>query len=194
MARPLTPMMSASTLVSFTLAVSRVFWMRRVCWAISRTSCFTGAGQVAQLLHGRGRHEAAADETVREQIGDPGGVVDVALAAGDVADVHGVGEDELEVAVEHMPDRLPVHPAGLHGDVRAAMGGEPVAEGQQLWRTRAEGASVVGDGLPGARARERDDGLLVHVKAGTRGMNDVHSHLLGEMASAWSPRRRSLDS
>src|SRR5206468_8924841 len=79
---------------------------------------FTRAGQVAQLLHRGGRHEAAANQTVRQQVGDPGGVVDVALAAGDVADMHGVGEDELDVALEHMPDRLPVHAARLHGHVR----------------------------------------------------------------------------
>src|SRR5438552_740387 len=39
MARPLLPKTSARTAVRLILAFSRVFWMRRVCWAISRTSC-----------------------------------------------------------------------------------------------------------------------------------------------------------
>ena len=30
---------SLTTPVSFTLASSSTFWMRRMCWAISRTSC-----------------------------------------------------------------------------------------------------------------------------------------------------------
>ena len=38
-ARPLTPRMSLTTVVSFRLASSRTFWSRSVCWAISRTSC-----------------------------------------------------------------------------------------------------------------------------------------------------------
>ena len=39
-ARPLIPITSLMTLVSFRLASSRTFWMRNVCWATSRTNCF----------------------------------------------------------------------------------------------------------------------------------------------------------
>src|SRR5436309_1917745 len=153
----------------------------------------TGPGEVPQLLDGLRGDEAAPDEAVGQQVGDPRGVIHVALAAGNVADVPGVGEDQLEVALEHMPDRLPVHPARLHGDVRTAVGREPVAEREHLGRRCTEGTYVVGDCFTGARARARDDRLLVHVQTGALGMKDVHRDLLGTMASAWSPRQRSLE-
>src|SRR5439155_12713098 len=38
-----------------------------------------GAGEIAQVLDRLGRDEAAADEAMREEIGDPGGIVDVGL-------------------------------------------------------------------------------------------------------------------
>src|SRR5207244_3642901 len=72
-------------------------------------------------------------------------------------------------------------------------GGEPIAQGQQVRRAGAEGADFVGDRLAGADARTGDDALLMHVEPGTLHVNDVHSHLHGEMAAAWSPRQRSLE-
>ena len=154
---------------------------------------FAGTGEVTQLLDRLRGDEAAPDEAVGQQVGDPSGIADVALAAGDVADVHGVGEDELEVATEHMPDRLPVHAARLHGDVGAAVGREPVAEGQQVLRGGPECADLVVDRRAVDDTRACDHGLLVHVQTGALGMNDVHNHLPGEMAAAWSPRQRSLE-
>ena len=45
------------------------------------------ARQVAQLLDRLRRHEARPDQAMRQQVGDPGRVVDVALAAGHALDV-----------------------------------------------------------------------------------------------------------
>jgi hypothetical protein len=42
----------------------------------------TGPGEIAQLLDASWRHEAAANQAVREQVGDPGGIVHVRLTTG----------------------------------------------------------------------------------------------------------------
>jgi hypothetical protein len=62
------------------------------------------AGQVAQLVNRRRGNKAAADQSVGEQVCDPRRVIHVALAARDVPDVHGVGEEQLEAPLQHVPD------------------------------------------------------------------------------------------
>ena len=47
--------------------------------------------EIAERLNGRGRHETAADQAVREEIRDPRRIVHVALAPRHIADVHRVG-------------------------------------------------------------------------------------------------------
>src|SRR5207245_11308941 len=98
-----------------------------------------------------------------------------------------------EGSVEPVPRRLPVPARGLHGDMGTAVRGAPVTEREQLGRGRAERAHRVGDRRSGPDAGAGDDGLLMHVQAGTLRVNDVHEPLLGEVASAWSPRGRSLE-
>jgi hypothetical protein len=51
---------------------------------------------------GRRRHEARPDQTMRQKIGDPGGVVHVALAAGHVADVRRVRQKQNEAPLENV--------------------------------------------------------------------------------------------
>src|SRR5262249_33176643 len=91
-----------------------------------------GAGQIAHRLDRRGRNETAPATPGGEQVRDPRGVVNVRLAARDVPDVSGVGEYEVKWPLQHVPDGLPVHPGGLHRDMRDLEAGEPVAQGQQL--------------------------------------------------------------
>ena len=154
---------------------------------------FTGPGEIAQLLNGRRGHETAADQPMAQEVSDPGGVIDVTLAPRDVADVHGIGEHQLERAVEHGPHGLPEDAGRLHGDVGAAVGREPIAQRKQIRCAGAERADFVGNRLAGAEAHTSDDALLMHVQPGTLRVNDVHSHHRAEMASAWSPRQRSLE-
>jgi hypothetical protein len=66
-----------------------------------------GPGQVAQLLDGRRRHEAAPNQPMGQQIGDPGRIGDIALAAGNVPDVHRGGQDQLA-----LPGRVPSSATG----------------------------------------------------------------------------------
>jgi hypothetical protein len=54
------------------------------------------------------------------------------LRAGHVLDVLSVDQQQLEVVLEHVVDRLPVDARGLHRDVRDAETLEPVAKREQL--------------------------------------------------------------
>jgi hypothetical protein len=63
-----------------------------------------------------------------KQVGDPLGVLDVALSSGEVTNEHGVGEYELESTLEHMPHRLPVDARRFHRHVGAAEPGEPLRQ------------------------------------------------------------------
>ena len=119
--------------------------------------------------------------------------MDVTLPAGDAADVQGIGEEELELAVERIPDGLPVNARRFHRDVRDALAGEPITQGQEIPGGRSERVQMVLDGFARHEADARDDGLLVNIKASALGMDDVHGHLRGEVASAWSPRGRKLE-
>ena len=84
--------------------------------------------EISQVLNGRGRDEATPDQPHRQQVGQPPGVFHIALAARDVAHVHGVGQRERKLAVEHVPDGLPVDARRFHRHVRAPLGGQPVGE------------------------------------------------------------------
>jgi hypothetical protein len=68
---------------------------------------FARAREIAELLNGSRRHKAALNQSMRQQIGDPGRVVHVALAARNIANVHRVGQDQREVAFQHVPHGLP---------------------------------------------------------------------------------------
>jgi hypothetical protein len=80
---------------------------------------------------------------VLEQLGDPDAVLEVGLAAGDLGDLGGVGEDTGEGLLEGVEDRPPVDPRALHRHVRDAVGLEPIPERQQLGRGGAEGLHVL---------------------------------------------------
>jgi hypothetical protein len=85
-----------------------------------------GAQQVAHLLGLLIRHKAAADQAMRQQIGQPGGVIHVGLAPRHVLDVCGVRQHQGEIAVaQDMPHRLPVDAGRLHRDVDTSLGREP---------------------------------------------------------------------
>lgn len=85
-----------------------------------------------------GGYEAAAQQPVREQVGNPHRVLDAALSAGNVADVHCVREDQLEASFEDVPDWLPVDPGRFHGQVCAVKPSQPIGHLLQLSRAGAE--------------------------------------------------------
>ena len=69
---------------------------------------------------------------MRQKIGNPHGVVDVGLAAGDVLDVLGIGQDQFEAALQNVPDRPPVDTGRFHREMCAAVETEPLGQFEQL--------------------------------------------------------------
>lgn len=80
-----------------------------------------GSGHLPQLLDGAGGDEAAADEPVGVQVGEPRRVVHVGLSPRDVLDVLGIGQRQLERLLEHMPYGPPVDACRFHDHVRDAV-------------------------------------------------------------------------
>src|SRR5581483_12102713 len=53
------------------------------------------------------------------------------LASRDIANVLRVGQHQLKVPLQQMPDRFPVHPRRLHRDMGDPMGTQPLVELKQ---------------------------------------------------------------
>jgi hypothetical protein len=64
------------------------------------------AGQLAQLPDRAGRHKARADQAVLDQLGDPGRIGHIGLAARHVVQVRRIQQPALELVLEQLPDRL----------------------------------------------------------------------------------------
>ena len=138
-----------------------------------------GAQERAQLPGRAVRDEAGADQAVRQQLGQPGRVVHVRLAARDALDLGGVGQDQGEAALgQDVPDRLPVDAGRLHRDAGAAVLRQPRGELQQARGGGGEGADLAGDPAAGGEAHGGDHGRLVDVEAGAAGIEDLHRSLL----------------
>jgi len=103
-----------------------------------------GACEITQLLDRPRGHEARTDQPVRQQVRDPGGIVHVGLASGDVTDVLGVGEHQLKVLFQQMPHRLPVHPRGFHRHMGHAVAPQPLIELEQGAGGRRKAAHLIG--------------------------------------------------
>ena len=103
-----------------------------------------GPQQGPQLLRRSVRHEARADQAVRQQLSQPSRIVHVGLAPWHVLHVRGVRQDQLEIAVrQHMPDRLPIHARRFHRDMRAPVLAKPVRQLQKTLRGRLERLRVL---------------------------------------------------
>jgi len=138
-------------------------------------SAFAVAGQLPQLPDRLGRHEARPEQPRLEQLAQPGRVRDIGLAAGDLLDVAGVDQQQLEVVLEHRPDRLPIDAGRLHRHLPDPMRLEPVAQRQQPAHRRLElhhlllaRAALAGDAHAGGHLR------LVHIQR--RRALDDHLH------------------
>ena len=92
--------------------------------------------QVAKVLNWGWRRKARPDQAARQQVGDPDRVIDVALAAGNIADVRSIRERKLEPALQNVPDRLPVDACRLHRHVRDAVPSQPIRQLQKIARRR----------------------------------------------------------
>ena len=94
-----------------------------------------------------GGAEASTSQPDGVEFAQPLTVLDIALAAGDVLDVAGVDEQNLDAACfEDVIDRDPVDAGGLHSDARDATGDEPVGEAFEVGGEGPEGLD--GRGVP----------------------------------------------
>src|SRR5262249_45192085 len=66
--------------------------------------------EIPEFLNRRRRNEAAPNQSHRQEVGQPAGILDVTFATRDVAHMEGVSQRELELALEQMPDGFPVDP------------------------------------------------------------------------------------
>ena len=87
-----------------------------------------GSRQVAQLLDGSGRHKAPPGQPMRQEVGQPCRIGDVALAAGDLAHGRRVSQLQVDAVFQQVPDRLPLHAGRFQNRVRAPLRFQPVAQ------------------------------------------------------------------
>jgi hypothetical protein len=112
---------------------------------------------------------------MRQQIGDPGRIVHVALAPGYPLDMCGVGQDLLETPFQHVPDRLPIDACGLHRHMRAAGLLQPIRKFQQASGRRRKPAHFIA-GLPSHdQPKAGHYLLLVHVETRAAFVQCLHS-------------------
>jgi hypothetical protein len=128
-----------------------------------------GTQQSAQLLRRGIRHKAAADQPMRHQIGQPGGIVDIGLASRDVLNVPGIGQYQGKIAVaQNVPNRLPVDPGCLHRHVRDPLAGQPFRQSQEVPCRRLERPHLH------HVTRASHHRLLVDVETGAMRMQHFH--------------------
>jgi hypothetical protein len=134
-----------------------------------------GAQQAAQFLGLGIRHEAAADQPVGHQIGQPSGVIDIGLAPRDVLDVSGIGQHQGKIAVaQNVPNRLPVNAGRLHRDVRAPLACQPFRQGQKILCRRPERPYLPFDGTIRHVTLAGHHRVLVDVETSAMRIKDFH--------------------
>ena len=99
-----------------------------------------------------------------KQVGQRHRVVDVGLAPEHVFDACGVGQHQLELPLENVPHRLPVHARGLHGDLLDTERLQPIGQFEQARWGGAKGANLLPQGAFTRNARASHHSLLVHVQ------------------------------
>ena len=146
-------------------------------------------GQVAQRADRLGRHEARLQQAGLQQLAEPLRVLDVGLASGDLLDVPGVDEHQLEAVLEHRPHRLPVHAGRLHRDLLDPERLKPVAQRQQTVHGRLELRHVLLELAPLPDTHARGHARLVHVQR-ARTLNDPSISQLPSVSSTSDRRPR----
>jgi hypothetical protein len=141
------------------------------------------AGQLAQLPDRAERDEARADQPVLDQLGDPGGIGHIGLPPRHMVQVGRIQQPTLHLALQQLPDRLPVAPGRLHPHPGHPEAGQPLGQQHQPGGRRGEPAGLdlapaVAVGHPHTRGHR----VLMHVQ--TRAAFDQRLHLLASFTSA----------
>lgn len=94
---------------------------------------------------------------MRAELGQPGRVGDVDLAARQVLDVPGVDQHHLEPGVLKVVERLPVVPGGLHHRAGDLLGDEMLTQGQRQGQDLVRGRAPRRDRLKSLAATSTGD-------------------------------------
>ena len=157
MSRPETPSTSVATPASLMLASSSTFWMRLAAADRSWINCVRCRVRSRNSRIGCGGTKLARSRPCCSSWAIHCAVLDVGLAAGHLLDVLGVDQDDADVALQEVEDRLPVDAGRFHRHVRDAVAGQPVRQGQQVAGHGREGADLLEDlaGAVGSNGRRR---------------------------------------
>ena len=159
------------------LAPSSSFWMRgRRCSLLDQARSV--AGQFAQLALGAVRHEAAPNQPMPQQLGDPLAILDVGLAAWHRLDVLSVGQDQREAVLQQVVDGLPVHAGRFHGHMGDSSLSQPLAQRFDGRRCRLKRAHFAFDlAVHAANDATGHDESLVNIEPRRAGINHLHRAL-----------------
>src|SRR6266508_4824928 len=137
------------------------------------------AGEFAQLPFGALGYETPREQPVLQEVSDPLAVRDVRFPSRDPLYMLGVDQQQVESVFEQVIDRLPVHPAALHGHMGAACLQQPVRELQQIVRHSPEASDLFARPpiRPWGDQTRRHD-LLVDVQPTAALVHDVHPRRL----------------
>ena len=110
-----------------------------------------------------------------EEVGQPGRIVHVGLAARHGFDELSIGQDENPIRLaQHGPDRLPIDARGLHDDVGDAITGQPGRQALQVRRGGGEGLDMSLDTPALGQAHAGHDAVLMNVKSGAAWVKTQH--------------------
>jgi hypothetical protein len=127
------------------------------------------------------------------ELADPLGILYVGLLTRNVLHMPGVQQPALEVLFEHVVDRLPVRPRGLHPNQLDLEGGQPVPKPQEPSCRGVELADLLVRLLvlllSGADPHARGDRGFMHVESGTP-LNDPFQAPLPSLGMRFPARRR----
>jgi hypothetical protein len=128
-----------------------------------------------------------------EQLSDPLAVADIGLATGHLLDVLSVDQEEFKDPFHEVPDGFPVDASGLHGDMGDTFVGQPVDQLQQRRGVGGKGANSLGEFVGAKVEFANTDGkeLLVNVKTGTAGMDEIHDETLRTSAATATTKASS---
>lgn len=114
-----------------------------------------------------------------DQIGDPLGILHVGLAAGHVADVPRIADDQVKMPLQHGIDRAPVDARALHPDMRHTGLRKPGTQRHQIAGHGRKRPHL--SGRPHTRRTDqtaRHHRLLMHVQPGAPLNHHLHHRLL----------------
>ncbi len=127
-----------------------------------------------------------------DQLAAPLRVLDAAFASGDVTQMTSVEQLALELILEQVPDRSPVHPGGLHPNDRHRPAAQPVGQRDQPCGRRAELADLLPAAAVAVRnANARGDLRFVDIEHRAALDQTIHDTPIEHRMTGWPPGRAS---